>query len=239
MRLPYTPASLLLRREVLLPLFVVGVVGVGLGMTTVASLQDSDSSTGNAVQGAEMNLNLDGSNGLSGSFLISGGTPGSSASHTFELTNVGGVSADHVEVALSFSENDPTSSEPSDSDLAAELNATETASLVRVTRYEYRNDAGTTTDDILSGVTDGNGNGIKDLQDVREQASPADDLPAPQANSANTTQFAVAVELADDDSAAFAAGKNTAGSLTGYDEDLMADGIDVTVTATLNQESAQ
>lgn len=228
----------LLRREVLVSLLILGFAGTALGGMTWSYYADSDDSTGNTLQADAMDLRIDGSDSLSSTFTITSGSPGSSASHTYDLTNNGGVTADHVEVSFSYAENDP-GSEPGDSDLNVELGATETASLVRVTTLEYRNDAGTVLYDATSDMSDGNGNGVIDLEDVQNHQSSFDDLAAPQPNGGNTTKLAITVQLVDDDGGAFTEGGNTAGSLTGSDEDLMADGVDVTITFTLNQDASQ
>jgi len=128
---------------------------------------------------------------------------------------------------LSSSEND-SESEPADTELSNELGAGKTASLIRVTEYEYQNDAGATQRDLLTSVNESNGNGIIDLQEVQNQVSTADDLNAPRANSANTTRLTLTLEIADD-----------SGDFTGVDEDIMADGVDITVEFTLNQEASQ
>jgi hypothetical protein len=77
-------------------------------------------------------------------------------------------------------------------------------------------------------VSDTNGNGIKDLDDVISQKATVDDLDAPQANGGNTTKLAITVEIADD-----------SGSFTGTDEDVMGDGVDIKIDVTLNQDSSQ
>jgi predicted ribosomally synthesized peptide with SipW-like signal peptide len=205
---------------------LVGALAVGVG--TWALWSDTDASTSNTVDDGTMDVTIDTVNdGVKGSFPLANAQPGDETSYVFDLRNDGSTEADHLELALSSTEND-TRSEPGDTELNAELNAEETASLIRVTEYEYRNDAGTTQENLLAGVTDGNGNGIKDLQDVQNQAGSADNLNAPQKNGGNTTQLALTLEVADDD-----------GSFTGIDEDIMADGVDITVEFTLKQESGQ
>lgn len=224
------------RRAVLLSLLVVGFAGSALGAMTWSYYADSDSSAGNQVQGETMNLHLGGQDSRSGDFTVTGG-PASAASYTYTLTNAGAAPADHVEVAVSFAENDP-GSEPTDPDLEQELNASETASLVKVTTLEYRNDSGTVLYDATANMKDTNGNKVLDLEDVQSQQGSLDDLAAPQAGAGNTTELAIEVQLVNEDGS-FATDGNTAGNLTGSDEDLMADGIDVTVQVTLNQDASQ
>lgn len=218
-----------LRREVLVSILVVGVACSALGAVTWAQFADSDASEGNRVEAGTLNVTLDGADAQTGSFSLANAKPGDAVSHNFTLRNAGSVAGDHVEIGLSFAENDARD-EPSDPDLAAELNANETASHVRVTALEYRNESGGVIRDALAGVSDadGNNNGIKDLEDVRNQAGALDDLPAPEPSAANETHLVVGVRTADD-----------GGDFTGTDEDIMADGIDVTVTVTLNQDASQ
>lgn len=224
------------RRAVLLSLLVVGFAGSALGAMTWSYYADSDSSAANQVQGETMNLHLGGADSRSGDFTVTG-APTSAASYTYTLTNDGAAPADHVEVAVSFTENDP-GGEPTDPDLENEINAGETASLVKVTTLEYRNDTGAVLYDATANMKDTNGNKVLDLQDVQSQQGSLDDLAPPQAGGGNTTKLAIEVQLVNDDGA-FATGGNTAGNLTGSDEDLMADGIDVTVHVTLNQDASQ
>lgn len=230
--------SLFQNRTVLIPILILGLVGVAFGMSTLAFYTDADQSTSNPVQGGTMNLSIDGADSLSSSFSITSAAPSDAGSHTFAVANEGPVVADHVEVTVAVAESD-SGGEPGDPDLGVELNATEAASLVKVQTYEYRNSTGTVITDFTTGVTDANGNDIIDLEDVSEQSSVADDLPAPQANHGNETSVAIDLRVANDDSSSFTAGGNTAGNLTGYDEDFMADGVDVTITVRLNQDASQ
>lgn len=217
---------------------VIGFAGSTLGMLTWAHYADSDASTANPVQADSLNLNLDGQESLSGTFSITNGLPDSAANHTYSVTNVGVVSADHVQVAVSYSQND-SATEPADPDLQNDLNATETASLVEVTTLEYRNDTGSVLYNATANMDDLNGNGVLDLDDVNRQEGQLDDLAAPQSGGANETRLALGVEIVNDDDGTFIKEGNTAGNLTGYDEDIMADGVDVTITVTLNQDASQ
>lgn len=231
-------SDLLSDRAVLVALLVIGVTGITLGATTVAFYQDSDASTANTVQGGTLDLSIDGKDSLSSSIAITDGGPDDSATHTFAVANEGPLAADHVEVSLSLAENDP-GSEPTDGDLSAALNASEAATLVQVTTYEYRNAAGSTIEDFTTSVTDANGNGVVDLAEVVDQNSASDDLAPPQASHGNETKLVIELQVVNDDSGSFVSGANTDGSLTGSDEDFMADGVDVTVTVTLNQDASQ
>lgn len=226
------------RRRVLLALVVVGAAGMAFGMFTGAYFQDADASGQNAVQAGTLDLNLDGGDSADAAFSMTNAGPTDAASHNYTVEHVGSKAADHVEIALSFSGND-SRPEPTDTDLDVELNGTETASLLNVTTFEYQNASGSVVRDVLANVSDDNGNGIVDLQDVQSQSGSLDDLPAPQKNAGNKTYIVVAVAVANDDSSDFVIEGNTAGNLTGYDEDVMADGVDVKLTVTLNEDASQ
>lgn len=230
--------SKLIRREVLISILIIGVASTTLGMVTWSYYADSDASEQNAIQAGTLDLTLDGADSLPAMFSITNGQPGSATSHNYTIQNSGSVAADHLEYTLSFTEND-SQTEPSDVDLNTELNATETASLIEVTQFEYKNNAGNTIYDALATTTDQNGNGIIDLEDVQNQKEQLDGLAPPQKNNGNSTFLVVTMEIANDDSAAFTKAGNTNGNLTGYDEDIMADGIDVKITITLNQDASQ
>lgn len=207
-------------------LIIIGSTITGIG--TWAYFSDTDRSTSNTVEAGTIDITLDGTNNdITSSFSITNGKPGDSTSHNYTLRNVGSVEADHVEITISFSEND-SKSEPSDTDVKNELTASETAQQINVTTFEYQNESGATSNDILAGITDSNSNGIKDLDEVVNQAGSTDDLAPPQANSGNTTHLVIAVKVAND-----------SGTFTGNDEDIMADGIDVTIAFTLNQDASQ
>ena len=212
---------------VMILVVLIGALAVGVGSWALWS--DTDASTSNTVDDGTMDVTINGTNnGVTGSFSLNNAQPGNTTSHTFVLRNKGTTEADHVELALSLSENDASRSEPGDSELNAELGAGETAKLIRVTEYEYRNNAGDTLNNLQDDVTDNNDNGIIDLKEVQNQAGIADGLNAPQANNGNTTQLVLTLEIADD-----------SGDFTGVDEDIMADGVDITVEFTLKQESSQ
>lgn len=228
----------LIRREVLVSILIIGVASTSLGMVTWAYFADSDESQQNPIQTGTLDLTLDGADSLSATFSITNGQPGSAGSHTYTIQNDGSLAADHLELTLTFTEND-SRTEPSDVDLNTELNTTETASLIKVTRFEYQNSSGNTIHDALATTTDQNGNGIVDLEDVQNQQGQLDDLAPPQKNKGNSTSLVITVEIANDDSTAFSKAGNTNGNLTGYDEDIMADGIDVKITVTLNQDASQ
>ena len=223
-------SSLTDRRTVTVLAVVLLMLGAALvGMGTYAYFTDTESSSENPAQAGTLDLTLDGNNGdVTTSFSLTGAAPGDSTAHTYDLKNTGSTDADHVQVAISASENDTGVSEPSDSDLATDLTSADTQKHIEVVTYEYQDDGGTTKQDIVANVSDANSNGIKDLADVISQKGTVDDLAAPQANGGNTTKLVLEVKIANDD-----------GSYSGTDEDIMGDGVDIKIDVTLNQDSSQ
>lgn len=220
------------KSNVLIAALVVAAA-VGGSAVTFAFLTDSDASTGNAVDSGSLDLALDGNvDGLSNTFSIANGMPADSVTHTYNLTNAGTTDADHLQFAFSVLENDPQA-EPQDADLNVEQTAAETAAHIEVTTLVYTNPDGTTTTDFIASgtVTDANTNGIVDLADVQTaQASGTfDNLTPPSANSADKATLQTTFQIANDDG----------GSFTGDDENMMSDGVAITVDFTLNQDSSQ
>ncbi|GKZ12808.1 CalY family protein [Haladaptatus sp. T7] len=225
------------RTKIALALVVI-VGGILAGVGTWAFWSDTDSSTGNTVEAGTMDLAINGSaNGTTEDFNLINAQPGDQVDHTYALTNEGSTEADHLEIGFNYTEND-LRAEPNDSELANELNASETASLIRVQAMQYENPQGTVLNDITTNVTDTNGNGYVDLQEVNEQTGVLDNLQAPAPNGSSTTYFTLDLEVANDN-AAYWTGADTTGNLTGADEDVMADGVDIAVNFTLNQDSSQ
>lgn len=216
------------------------VIGGGLlaGIGTWSFWTDTDVSDGNTVEAGTMDLAINGSaSNTTEDFNIQNAQPGDQVTQTYALTNEGSTAADHLELTFDYSEND-LRAEPNDTELTNELTAEETASLIRVETMQYEAADGTVLNNITANVTDSNGNGFVDLQEVNAQTGALDNLQPPAPNSSTTTNFVVDLEIANDN-AAYWTGNNTAGNLTGADEDMMADGVDIVVDFTLNQDSSQ
>jgi len=216
-------------KRILIVIIIAGLVSAGMGAITFAYFQDTDTNSGNNIQAGTLNITIDDvDDGTSGSLSVGPGKPLDSTNHNYTVRNGGSVSADHLQVNMSFAENDPTGTynqEPADSDLQNELNAGTTANYMEVTTLTYHN--GSTSNDLLTSVSDNNGNGITDLGDVQND-SVMDDLTPPAAKEGNKTYFEITVRIASDDH-----------GLTDPDENVMGDGIDVKVRFTLMQDSSQ
>ena len=207
------------RKYGLVALVVIGALLLSMG--TYSFWSDDETVSGNNIEAGTLDLTVD--NGANDTISLTNAQPGDADSHTFSLRNVGSTEADHVAMDLSFAEQTDEPAEPADSDLNVEQSAAQTAAMVEVTTFSYD---GT---DLLGDVTDANGNGITDLADVQSQAGSLDDLAAPAAGGTDTADLTLGVQIANDDD----------GSFTGTDEDVMADGVDITLEFTLNQDASQ
>lgn len=229
--LPSIGIGTLTAKQVLVSMLVIGVGVSGFGFGTYAYLEDTDTAADNPVQVGTLDVAINGSNAQTAMFSMTDVQPTDTVTQNFSITNQGNTAADHLQVNMSFADND-TVAEPDDPDLNEELDAIQTASNITVTKLEYVEPDGTTVD-VLSSVTDANGNGLKDLADV-QNSSALDDLTPPAENSGDTAYLEITLEVPSDD-----ATTGDAADWTGSDESLMADGIDIDVLFSLMQDASQ
>lgn len=218
-------------RRVLVSILIIGIGLSGFGFATYAYFEDTDTASSNSVQAGTLDVAINGSNSQTGMFSLTNAQPTDTVSQNFSVTNQGTTAADHLQVNMSYSENDP-SAEPTDADLNTELSATQTASNITVTKLTYIDPSGTSTN-LLGNVTDANGNGLTDLQDVQNDTA-LDDLTPPSANSTDTAYLVITLEVPSDD-----ATSGDAQDWSHNDEPLMADGVDISVQFSLMQDASQ
>lgn len=216
-------------RQVLFGVLLIGVVGTLIGASTLALYQDTDTVSSNTVQPGTLNVTIDGADdGVGQTFSITNGQPADTATYNFTLRNGGSTAADHLQVNTTFAENDPTGtydSEPGDTDLNAALSAAETAKYIEVTTLAYHD--GGIKSNLLTSISDDNNNGHIDLADVQNHSA-MDDLAAPPENEGGERYLEITVKVGDD-----------SGTFDGPDEDLMGDGVDVSLHFSLMQDSSQ
>jgi spore coat-associated protein N len=136
-------------------LIVITIAGVG----TFAFFNDTESSSGNIISAGTLDLRTNDANGLDSVLTVTDLAPGNSVGPaTVELKNAGTIDAAHMDISVTYSENDGT--EPDDPGLAANMSKEAFAAQLKVKTLTY----GAT--DLLSKVTDINTNGFKDVQDV-------------------------------------------------------------------------
>lgn len=194
----------LTRRRTLLGLATIGAASVTAGAGTMAVLSDSGTAGNNALTGGTLDLAFDGSSTVGiGAEL----TPGQSVEGSVTLTNPASLTGS-LDVDVDYVDNDGDSAVTAD-DVASDL---------EVTTLTY---GGV---DQLGQISDVNGNGITDLEDLSKNdqstgesfANDLVDLPDPGAG----TDFVVELTYPQDN------GNN-------------GNGIDVTFTFSLNQNDSQ
>lgn len=205
----------LTRRRVLGGSIVLGLTAAGAGAGTFALFSDTETSSGNTIQAGTLDLGL---GVTSGSFDSGNLKPTESISGSFELTESGTITGNHVE--LKFSVNTTEAGASNDGDTAPS-SAAGMEELFQVTTLDY----GST--DLLGSVSDANGNGIVDLNDV-VQYGVFDDLAAPGGSTITLTLEATFVDT-------------EGGTYTGGldDDDFQGDEIEIIVDAALAQDSTQ
>lgn len=207
----------LTRRRVLGGSIVLGLTAAGAGAGTFALFSDTETSSGNTIQAGTLDLGL---GVTSGSFTAGNLKPTESISGSFDLTESGTITGNHVE--LDFSVNTTEAGASNDGDTAPS-SAAGMEELFQVTTLDYD---GT---DLLSAysVTDANSNGIVDLNDVVTHGV-FDDLAAPGGSTLTLTIEATFVD---------AEGGTYTGGLD--DDDFQGDELEIIVDAALAQESSQ
>lgn len=220
----------LTRRRLLGGLAVTGAATGGAGAGTWAYFQDTESSTGNSIDAGTLDLKTsdsdDNGDGATGTWTISNARPGDSVMADLTLRNEGTESADHVEIDFSVTETEATG--PSGSDEAdSKQGADGMTQQFEVTLLTYNG-----VNILEDYMSDANGNGIMDLDDlVNGNGAALDDLtPPPSANGGSETmtmEFRWAHDSEFDS------------SVSGTNNDYQGDEFDLTVTYALHQDGSQ
>jgi len=199
------------RRRVLGGIVTIGAAAAAAGAGTFAFFSDTENDT-STVDAGTLSLGAPTSANLS----ISDAVPGNSTSGTVTSTYNGSVDAE-VDIGVTISESTSEPSEPS-SGTNTELNATEFAQLLQVDTASV--DVGGASQDLLNTVSDNNGNGYVDLDDLT-QSAPFDAVTGSDATSGDSVSVTLGLTF-----------------VSSADNDAQADGVDVTVSLTAEQPSA-
>lgn len=199
-------------------------IGVALMMGAAGGLayfHDTESSTNNSFQAGTLDLTPDTIGTIA---ACSPAAPGDSSSTTVTLKNEGSLSADHLEINVTYSEVDRSDS----TDYTTDKTATETAKAIKVTTLSYGGNSllytGSDTadsDDSGDKVDDVNGNGIIDLDDLKRQSGEGTELDGLDDPGSGGKDFVI--EL----------------TLTNVGNDFQNDGVSIDYTFDLNQVSGQ
>lgn len=188
----------LTRRRLLGGVATIGAAAAGAGAGTAAYFQDTASSDGNDLRAGT--LDLDVYDGTTLSWSLSNVAPGDGQIGRLEvnLANEGSLTADHLEIDVVN-----TGYEDADGDLASDddgpesdtlIGAAGMAAYVRVTQITYV-DTDSNLIDLAAPLTDVNGNGYLDLEDIADPANEGvlDDLDPPTPNAETVTEFLIDV----------------------------------------------
>lgn len=178
-------------------MLLVGMAGIG----TWAYFQDTETSTGNVMAAGTLDLKTNDVDGVTQTLYATNMKPGDSVSGNVTLKNSGTTNGSTLNLTFSYLESD---SSPNPLNMSANA----TAAQVEVTALNYGGS------DLLTGVSDDNTNGYKDVQDLTNAALTS----LSGINPSATKGFGITVQLR----------ANTSG-------DFQADGITVAITFTLNQ----
>ncbi|HET7325193.1 MAG TPA: TasA family protein [Halococcus sp.] len=219
----------LTRRRLLGGVATMGVAAAIGGVGTMARFRDEESSTDNSVQAGTFDLKLGDNNqgfgdGVSGSWTFSNAKPGDEFNGVVYLENTGSVPADHVELRFDYDEIEASGNGADEGDTQPN-SAVGMAKQFEILQMEYPWGAS-----ILDDLTDANGNGIIDLDDLTQPANAAalDNLTPPPPAGDGFRNLNIRFRFADDSQ--FTGGSNN---------DVQGDKLTFTVTFALHQTSSQ
>ena len=179
-------------------LLIIGMASIG----TWAFFSDIEASTGNVLAAGTLDLKTDDVDGVSQTLSATNMAPGDTVGpETITLKNIGSVAGATLDLSFSYIESDGS---PNPTNMMADA----TAAMVEVTTLNYGGSS------ILSSVSDGNVNGYKDIEDLKNAGLSG----LGGIGTSAAKDFEIAVQLRN----------GTSGSY-------QADGIIITMSFTLNQ----
>ncbi len=138
---------------------IMAVVGGG----TWAYFQDPETSTGNILSAGTLDLKTNNADGVNGTMLLQNMKAGDiTGDKTWTLKNAGSINATTLDLVVSYVESDGTNGNMSDVDLSTNMSAIDFAKMLQVTKLMYG-----AVDLLTVNVVNGNGNGYKDIDDVK------------------------------------------------------------------------
>lgn len=217
----------LTRRRLLGGVATIGAAAAIGGVGTIAHFRDEESSTGNSVQAGTFDLILadsdegfgENGNSVSGELTLSNAKPGDTFSGDIGLQNAGSVEADHIELDFSYDEiesSGPNGNNEADTQPGSAIGM---AKQFEVTTLFYD------SQNILSTLSDANGNGRIDLDDLSSSANTGalDNLAPPPSANGGMESFLAEFRFADDPA----------------NNDYQGDKLTLTITFALHQNSSQ
>ena len=211
-----------MRKFLLSILAIFLVIGLVAGTGALAWFSDTETSSGNSFIAGTFDLKASDADqgfgdGVSATWTMSNMEPGVTTVGPFDvvLQNSGSIAANNVEISFSHSIDDLPDVE---SDTNKSSTPEEMAKWIEITSISY------TGVNLFATLTDANGNGFLDLEDVTLPANAAalDNLPSPLPNNGGSRTFSMALKFN-----------------AGATNDIQGDTLTTTVTFTLNQDSSQ
>lgn len=180
---------------------------IGMGsIGTWAYFQDTETSTGNVFAAGTLDLKTDDVDGVTQTLYASNLKPGDIVPGSITLKNTGSVAGSSVDLVFTYGEND-TSPNP------APMSADATAAVIEVTTLTLEG-----YDFLLLPINDYQPNGYTDIEDLKNANLSDPTGIGASGDASDTKDFIITVQLRADTSG-----------------DFQYDGINITMTFTLNQ----
>ena len=175
------------------------------GIGTWAYFQDTETSTGNVFAAGTLDLKTDDVDGVTQTLYASNLKPGDSVSGSITLKNAGSVAGSTLDLAFTYEESD---SSPNPVNKSADA----TAAVIEVTTLNYG-----IVDLLLLDIFDYQSNGYTDIEDLKNDAD-LDLAGLTGIDASATKDFTITVQFRGD-----------------ANHDFQSDGINISITFTLNQ----
>ena len=177
-------------RNILTSLSVIGIAATIAFGATMSYFSDTETSTGNSLAAGTLDLEIKNGtvweNGVIATWTEEDLKPGDiSEMESVYLKNAGTIEADHLEITVENVVDDPVNEE-SDTEYPTD----DMDKWIEIIEMYYN---GT---DVLGDLTDANGNGWKDLDDLESQG--LDDLTPPPANGGGIKIFTAQFQFRTD-----------------------------------------
>lgn len=190
-----------MKKVLVLSLALIIVVGI-TGVATYAYFADTETSSNSRLVAGTLDLKTDDADGVSQTLYATGMSPGATAGPAaINLKNDGTAGGATLDIAFSYAESDGS---PNSVDKTADA----VAAMMEVVALDYEGAS------LLGGISDLNGNGYKDVFDLKNS-----DMTGQSGIAASATKvFNIAVQLRSETA-----------------NDFQADGVAMTITFTLRQ----
>lgn len=198
-------------------LLIIAIVLGAVGATTKAFFSDTGTSSANTFTAGTLNLKLDGVDDTTANWTMPNMAPGDSVSGSVVLTNIGSLTANHIEINSVV--NSITDVVP--------VTANTIDKYLQITAATYNGDNLLSAGDGGKNLNDSNGNGWIDLDDLENavnagEGGQLDNLTAPASGDADTKTLSMTIMFR-----------------TSAPNDLQGDSDTMAMTFTLNQDSTQ